>query len=153
MHGVYETLQREGKTGPFEMLDGKLQAKPYVEYPKWVTKADGKRVIVKNLTEEIEVAGGKAPEIADPLKSERQAVLDEAEKLRKQSAEMEQLQTEMKAQLAELQEAREALQAGTAKLSGQQAGAGSKFRPTPAPTTMANPPTKQVETKSEGNGG
>ena len=52
MHGLYAKLQDDCKIGPFMMKDGQKVLKPFEEYPKWVTKADGKRVIVKDLREE-----------------------------------------------------------------------------------------------------
>lgn len=147
MHGVYEALQREGKIGPFQMRDGQLAAKDYVEYPKWVRNAEGKSVIVKTLQEEIEVAGKVAPQANDPASVEKSAVLAELETLKAQNAEVEELKAQMKAQLAELATAREALQSGVAKVVAQQTPAGSKFRqppsiPTEQPKTPDLVPTK-----------
>lgn len=111
MHGLYAKLQDDCKIGPFMMKDGQKVLKPFEEYPKWVTKADGKRVIVKDLREEASMAGDLATRPAnDPLASEREALAAEGEKLDASRRELEELKSQMRAQLDELAQARAALQ-------------------------------------------
>lgn len=111
MHAVYEYLQRNFKTGPLHLVDGQPQEKPFEEYPKWVSKADGTRVIVKSLREEAEIAGdlSVAARPADPLAAEKDRLNAESEKLNSALGEVEDLKAQMRAQLAELETARQAL--------------------------------------------
>lgn len=112
MHAIYDYLQRNYKIGPLQLVDGQPAEKPFQEYPKWITDADGKRQIVKDLQHEIRVAG-KAPAEGpvDPLQSERDKLAAEGQKVQQALGELDQLKAEMRAQLAELQTARDALNA------------------------------------------
>lgn len=111
MHAVYDYLQRNYKTGPLHLIDGQPQEKPFEEYPKWVTKADGTRVIVKNMREEATIAGDLSlPERpVDPLAAEKERLNAESDKLNLALSEVEDLKAQMRAQLAELETARAAL--------------------------------------------
>ena len=144
MHGLYNKLQEDCKTGPFMMKDGQKVLKPFEEYPKWVTKADGKRVIVKDLREEASMAGELAsPMVNDPLKAEREALAAEGDKLDTSRRELDELKAQMRAQLDELAQARAALQGSpTATQAAAPTPAGSSYRlpkdakgPAPAPVT------------------
>lgn len=135
MHAIYDYLQRNYKIGPLHLVDGQPQEKPFQEYPKWITDASGNRVIVKDLSEEIRVAG-KAAESggpADPLQAEKDKLAAENDKLSSALREVEELKAKMRAELDELNAAREKL------LSGAPA----------APDVPAVPPVKpQAGTKS-----
>lgn len=124
MHGAYERLEREGQIGPFMMKDGKLQARPHQEYPKWVTTADGSRVIVKDLTEEARVAGEPTPNgAADPLGDAKAQLASKSEALDKERAELEELKAQMKASLAELEVARAGVQGSLQSTKGEPTAA------------------------------
>jgi hypothetical protein len=84
MLAVYQRMQAEGKIGP---LDANGNARPFQEYPKWVTGKDGAKVIVNSKREELAVAS-EAPgaALADPVIAERNALAEENERLRAQLA-------------------------------------------------------------------
>lgn len=81
---------------------------PYVfkEYPKWITREDGKRMLVKNQQEEIqnqmEVIDGKA-QIADPVVRERDALAGQVALFKSQGEAKDLLLAEMQARLAKLE--------------------------------------------------
>ena len=111
MHELYDHLQKEGITGPFMKVDGKMIPRPNyrAEYPKSVKNADGKIVVVQSLREEAQVAGqAQAPDVIDPLRSEREALNAESEALAKSRSEVDVLVAEMRTQLAALAEQRAA---------------------------------------------
>ena len=126
MHALYEQLQKDGKTGPFmKGPDDQLVPRPdyQSEYPKWVTDADGKRVIVKDLREEAKVAGKPQTEVApDPLAAEREKLSVTEEALAKERQELETLKAEMKEQLSQLA-AQRAIPSGNAPSPAQSARA------------------------------
>jgi hypothetical protein len=131
MHGLYNKLQEDCKTGPFRIVNGQKELKPFEEYPKWVTKADGKRVIVTSLREEAAMAGERlAPSAHDPLANEREALAAEGEKVKASLSELDELKAQMRAQLDELAQARAALQGSPGATNAAQAkpSVGSSYR-------------------------
>ena len=149
MHGLYDKLQADGVTGPYTKVNGQMTLKPFVEYPKWVTKADGTRVVVKDLREEATMAGElMEPAKHDPLHVEREALAAAGEKLDKDRAELDELKAQMRAQLDELAQARAALQGGVAAQAKPAipAAFGSTYRlPKDAAKAQAAVPTPEVE--------
>jgi len=141
MHGLYNKLQEDCVTGPFMLKDGQKVLRPFAEYPKWVTKADGSRVIVSSLREEAAMAGELAPALhEDPLASEREALAAEGDKVKASLSELEELKAQMRAQLDELAQARAALQGAVPSAALQAKSAGSTYRlpkdaKGPAPST------------------
>lgn len=113
MHAAYDKLEKDLKIGPFEMKDGVKRAKPHAEYPKMVTTAGDKRVVVQNLTEEIAAAGDMELAIkpSDPLNVEKAALMAERVKLQEQNAEAVELNKKMKESLKEV----EAMRSGNTK--------------------------------------
>ena len=143
MHGVYEALQREGKIGPMRMEDGMLKERPFQEYPKWVVDANGKRVIVRDMKEEITVAGKVATAVPDELSPQREKLANELDALKAERTELDELKAQMRAQLDELATARAALQSGVAKQAAQQAPvSGSKYRQAAQSNVVADDPPK-----------
>ena len=149
MHGLYDKLQNDCKTGPFMMRDGQKVLKPFEEYPKWVRKADGTRVIVKDIREEATMAGDLAMRPAnDPLASEREALAAKGDELDASRRELDELKASMRAQLDELAQARASLQGqgtvATAALAKPAAAVGSSYRlpkdaKGPAPSVAVEP--------------
>jgi hypothetical protein len=85
---VYKRMEAEGKIGQF---DENGRPRPYAEYPKWITGADGKPCIVQNQREELAKAGESAPGIKaedDPVVAERNRLAAENAKLRAELAQL-----------------------------------------------------------------
>jgi hypothetical protein len=81
---IYERLQAQGKIGPRDELG---HARPYQEFPKAVTDANGNTVIVHSSRQQLEVAAkvadiSNAAADADPIIAERNRLARENDELR-----------------------------------------------------------------------
>jgi hypothetical protein len=123
MRAIFENMEKQGQIGPFMKQGDTLVPRPNwrAEYPKWVTKADGTKCIVKDVNEEMLAVGQHAPpsDVVDPLAEEKRKLLEATEANLAKSRELEEELTKARAMMAEIAAEREASAARTSKYKPQ----------------------------------